>query len=44
MLVVGGTEAASNSAAVRAHGRGDLGAVPLPELIASMQERRAARA
>ena len=44
MLVVGGKEAASNSAAVRAHGRGDLGAVPLPELIASMQERRAARA
>jgi threonyl-tRNA synthetase len=43
MLVLGDKESASESAAVRARGEGDLGPVPVAELIATMLERRAAR-
>lgn len=43
MLVVGQKEAASESAAVRVHGQGDLGSMPVAALLERMKEQRAAR-
>jgi threonyl-tRNA synthetase len=40
MLVVGDKEAASDSAAVRARGEGDLGPMTVGALVARMEESR----
>ena len=38
MLVVGDKEAEAGSVSVRHHGDGDLGAMPLDDLVARMRE------
>jgi threonyl-tRNA synthetase len=43
MLVVGDREAADGTVAVRAHGKGDQGAVPLDEFIVKIRDNVAAR-